>query len=346
MPPILRILDANANRAREALRVMEESARFILDDAPLTQELKTLRHDLAAALAPLSNLPYHRDTPADVGREAATPTEHRRDSAAEVALAAGKRLTEALRSLEEYAKALTDQVPTLSRDLETLRYRAYTLDQRLTTALATGRARQWRLCLLLTESHCAHHPWEAVLEGALDAGIDCIQVREKDLDAGTLFDRAREVVRRVAHRAAVIINDRADIALAAGADGVHLGQTDLPPREVRKLVGRQLLVGVSTSNLDQAKRALEEGADYCGVGPMFHTTTKQKDFLAGPNYLRDYLDWNCLPHLAIGGITPDNIHELVAAGVRGIAVSSAICAAADPGRVTRTLLGVLNRTTI
>ena len=135
----------------------------------------------------------------------------------------------------------------------------------------------------------------------------------------------------------MIINDRPDVALLAGADGVHLGQTDLAAPQVRRLVGRQLLIGVSTSNLTQAKRAQIEGADYCGVGPMFATTTKHKPVLAGPDYLKQYVAWNSLPHLAIGGITPANLPELVAAGARAVPLSRPLRAAADRAGVVRNM---------
>ncbi|MEO1236997.1 MAG: thiamine phosphate synthase, partial [Planctomycetota bacterium] len=170
----------------------------------------------------------------------------------------------------------------------------------------------------------------------LDAGVDCIQLREKDLEDADLLDRAAHVAQRCrAHGASAIVNDRPDLALLSNADGVHLGQTDLPPSEVRKLVGHQLLIGVSTANLDQAHAAKAGGADYVGIGPMFPTTTKHKPTLAGPAYLRAFLadhQLHDLPHLAIGGITPapGNLPELIEAGVRGIAVSSAVCASEDP----------------
>ena len=131
-------------------------------------------------------------------------------------------------------------------------------------------------------------------------------------------------------RTTIIINDRPDVALLSGAHGVHLGQGDLPCAEVRKLVGRQLIIGVSTSTVSQAKQALRDGADYCGVGPMFLTTTKHKDTIVGPEYLAQYLKWNKLPHLAIGGINANNIDQLIEVCVKGMAVSSAICTAAEP----------------
>ena len=143
------------------------------------------------------------------------------------------------------------------------------------------------------------------------------------------------------HGAAGVINDRPDIAISAGADGVHVGQEDLPVGAVRKIAGMSLLVGVSTTSMAQAMRAAREGADVCGVGPMFATSTKHKPTIAGAAYLREYLAEPAtagVPHVAIGGITPENVGELGAAGCRGVAVSGAVCGAAEPGEVCREIL--------
>jgi thiamine-phosphate pyrophosphorylase len=344
MPAVYRIIDANANRAREALRVMEEAARFILDHDALTAGIKALRHDLASALAGLSMLDANRDTPGDVGTTISTTAEMHRDSAAHVARAAGKRLSEALRAIEEYAKTLPTPAGTMpiAARVEQLRYRGYDIEQRLNAAMIGSAARQHRLCVLLTQSLCKTRRWADVLNACVDNGADCIQLREKELEAGPLMELAALTV-AICRPAGVtvIVNDRPDVALAAGADGVHLGQHDLPCNEVRKLVGTQLLVGVSTSKLAEAKLALEAGADYCGVGPMFPTTTKHKDVIAGPEYLREFVAWGKLPHLAIGGITPENLAPLIDAGVRGVAVSSVVCGGDDPAGVVRKLIAAL-----
>ncbi|MHC5022600.1 MAG: thiamine phosphate synthase [Planctomycetota bacterium] len=327
MPPVLRIIDANANRAREALRVMEEAARFLLDDEALTGELKQLRHDFAAALGRFDALDFHRDTPGDVGTTKTTEAERTRDSAAAVVIAAGKRLGEALRAIEEYGKTIDAD---FASTIESLRYRGYEVEQRLNLALGAGIARQWTVCILFSESLCVGQPWPDVAKSILQARPDCIQLREKDLDDDELLRRAQWLVQHATAGTSVIINDRPDIALLSGAHGVHVGQGDLSCADVRRLAGRQLIVGVSTSNLEEAKQAQRDGADYCGVGPMFPSTTKPKDEIAGPSYLREYVEWNGLPHLAIGGITPANIGRLVEAGARGVAVSSAVCTADDP----------------
>lgn len=343
---VLRILDVNANRAREALRVMEETARFILDDADLTNAIKTLRHDLATIFASIPNLSANRNIEDDVGKTLTTKREGRRDSIADVVTSACKRLSEALRVIEEYGKILNiEGAPTeFSRKIESTRYRGYELEKRLDRALSGCRSTQWRLCVLLTESLCAWHHWQYVLDAALDAGADCIQLREKEIDTSELLLRADITVARCRrYGASAIINDRPDVAQLAGADGVHLGQTDLPCFGVRKLFGHQLLIGVSTSTLTQAATALRNGADYCGVGPMFSTTTKSMGKIAGPVYFKSFITrFSVMPHLAIGGINPDNVAKLIHAGAKGVAVSSSICAAANPANVAKRFLRLLD----
>ena len=342
----VRILDANLNRAREALRVMEDIARLGLNDAPLAADLKDARHAVrplaeAAGLDSL-RLAAWRDTPGDVGVAFTTPAEQSRAGIRDIAVAAGKRAGEALRVTEETLKVLPAPASASSGAAKALRYRVYELERRLILALGAGRAPQWRLCILITESLCTHAPWEAVATEAVSAGADCLQLREKNLDGGELLARARRLVDLARPRGvSVIINDRPDIALLAGAHGVHLGQSDLSVLAARRICGADLLVGVSTTNLDQATRAAADGADYCGLGPMFATTTKHKPVLAGPAYLREYLagpQTARIPHLAIGGITADNARELARAGCRGVAVSSAVCAAQSPAQACAALL--------
>lgn len=330
---VTRLLDANANRAREAMRVMEDAARFLLDDATLSKSLKQLRHDFAAALAMLPTVIAQRDTPGDVGTGHTTKSESRRGSSRDVAVAAGKRLSEALRCLEEFGKLHS---PAFAAAMKQLRYRGYTLEQRLAARLTVPP--QWRLCLILTQSLCTERDGFEVARRCVDAGADCVQLREKNLDGGELLDRTARLVELCGERASVIVNDRPDVALLAGAAGVHLGQHDLPIERVRAWVGPSLWIGSSTHNLTEARRALAAGADYCGVGAIFPTATKARR-PSGLKYLRQFLAAHPgTPHLAIGGITPANIHEVAAAGARGIAVSSILCNAKNPGQITRQLL--------
>ena len=228
---IARIIDANFNRAREALRTLEDIARFHLNNEALVQGAKDLRHRLTGAIASLSPAMDSlerlaaRDTEADVGVALFNAGEFYRPGLREVAHAAVGRLSEALRSLEEAVKCVS---PEAAASIEAIRYAAYTLEKRIVLSMGTGRARQWRLCVLITESLCKHLPWEMVARAAVAGGADCLQLREKTPDDGELLARAK-LMTRIAHEggAAAIINDRPDIALLSGADGVHLGQTCL-----------------------------------------------------------------------------------------------------------------------
>lgn len=338
----LRILDANANRAREALRVLEDYARFALNHDALSAGLKQVRHDLAAATGPLlADAILCRDTPGDVGTDNKTAAETQRDDLAAVVTAAGKRLGEALRVIEEMLK-LADA--SSAGKIEAIRYRFYDLEQQIARAL--GRSRRMadvRLYVLITESACSG-PWLTVAEQAILGGADCLQLREKSLDGGELLARARtlvELCRR--YNVLCIINDRPDIAILSGADGVHVGQGDLPAAEVRRLVGGQMIVGVSTHRIEQAKQAVVDGADYIGVGPIFRSPTKPRDFAAGLEYARQVADAIRIPAVAIAGITLDNVDEVLACGIRAVAVTAAVAGAADPRRAAQHLKQKLAR---
>jgi thiamine-phosphate pyrophosphorylase len=351
-----RMLDANLNRAREGLRVLEDAARFALDDAALVARLKPLRHAISRvpdALAHPARLLASRDTDADVGTTIKTPQESSRDALPALISAASKRTTEALRVIEETLKvpgvlALATSVD-LPRTIEHARYALYQVERDLAHALAArarrDRPAQWRICVLITESLCTL-PWLDVARHAIDGGADCLQLREKSLDSADLLSRARALValaRQASTPVSIIINDRPDIALLARADGVHLGQTDLPITDVRHLARDHgtpdLLIGSSTHDLAEAHAAIAAGADYCGIGAMFTTTTKPRP-TSGLAYLQQYLADPALaptPHLAIGGISPDNIATLRTGGARAIAVSSCVCRASDPAAIVRSL---------
>jgi thiamine-phosphate pyrophosphorylase len=335
-----RILDANLNRAREAARVLEDIARFRLDRADLTRRAKMLRHSIARAGGVMDQLALAawRNTPADVGTKITTRFEGERPDCHALATANGARLCEALRVLEEAAKVLGD--PAASARFKKARYVAYSLERDLILALGSPRRRQWRLCVIVTESLC-RIPWCDVARAAFEAGAEAVQLREKGLPDSAVLARATELVRIARkYRGTAIINDRPDIALLAGADGVHVGRTDMPVPAARRIVGG-LLIGASCESVRDAVGALRAGADYLGLGAMFPTNTKTKETIAGPGLVRRVIRHRQLarvPHLVIGGITPDNIHAVVEAGACGVAVSACVCTAPNPERVCRRLL--------
>ena len=329
-PPgaVLRIIDANANRAREALRVMEDYARFVLNAQAVSADLKQLRHDLTEAIGSLlSDGIVFRNTEGDVGTSNKTTSELSRDSAAHVVTAAGKRLGEALRSLEEFTKTLS---PASAARIESIRYRFYVVEQTIALTLRPRRFDGVRLYVLITEAHCLGRPWQEVALQAIAGGADCLQLREKTLSGGECLRRAREFVGICRNANVVsIINDRVDVALAAEADGVHVGQEDLPVREVRRIMGRDKLIGVSTHALEQARQAVLDGADYIGVGTVYRSGTKTRDFIAGPGYAQEIAREISIPAVAIGGITPQNVDEVIATGIRAIAVTASVTEQVD-----------------
>lgn len=337
-----RVLDANFNRAREALRVLEDYCRFVLDDRFLTEEVKGLRHGLAEACGrlPPGLLLAGRDTPGDVGTTVSAAGEYDRGSPAQVAAVNVKRLQESLRSLEEYGKLFG---PQLGREVEAIRYRAYTLERAVVLGSeARGKLADARLYVLLTGSRCAASlDW--LIQRAAAGGATVFQLREKDLTDRELIERARNVRRWTRSAGALfIVNDRPDIARITDADGVHLGQDDLPVRDARQIVGPDALIGVSTHSLDQVRRAVLAGADYIGLGPTFPSRTKAFEDFPGLGFVRAATAETSLPAFALGGIGPENIGSVAAAGGRRVAVSGAICAADDPEPVARVLRAALD----
>ncbi len=330
MKEIYRILDASYNRAREAMRVAEDCGRFALNDPAITALAKNLRSELTETLKamPVDEMITSRDTPGDIGTEISSPTESMRENLKDVAAAACKRLTESLRTIEEYGKIVSpDQV--LNR--ERMRYNAYTLEQRIMSRIMVGsRLADVKLYVLITSSMCPGSARETA-RAAIAGGADVIQVREKDVSDAQFLALAAEM-RELADETGrmLIINDRPDIASLVGADGVHLGQTDLPIAEARRLLRPGAVVGRSCHDMRQVRAAVTEGADYISVGPMFETATKDAGPLAGPELLREATGHVDLPIVPIGGITAENVDVLIEAGAKRVAVCSTVCSADDP----------------
>ena len=338
-------MDANLNRAREALRVMEEYARLGLEDAALSAAAKGLRHALANAVreAGLTGLIAARDIASDVGCAIAGEGEYTRDSLAAVAVAAGKRLTEALRVIEEVGKI---RGPSFGAAVERIRYEAYDLEKRLAMRIdARSRFDDVRLYVLITESLCVSD-WSATAEEALCGGANALQLREKGLSDRVLLDRAKRLARTCHDRGALcIVNDRPDIAALAGADGVHVGQDDLPVAEARRVMGTDRIVGVSTHSVEQARAAIAVAPDYVAVGPIFETTTKPVGQIVSPALWSAVRGETSLPLAAIGGINAENAKALLKLGCRCICVCQAVVGAADVESAARRLRDLIDRYT-
>ncbi|MBS3733465.1 MAG: thiamine phosphate synthase [Phycisphaerae bacterium] len=338
MREVYRILDANFNRAREALRVVEDCGRFALNDPAITAMAKHMRSDLKDVLAemPADEMVTSRDTPGDIGTELTSPSEPTRSDLSDVARAACKRLSEALRTIEEYSKFVS---PEKVRTLERMRYDGYTLEQRVTgRLLVRTRFADVRLYLLIS-GVAAGGSVRQLARAAIAGGADALQLRERGLPDAMLLAVAAELRELTDEMGRMlIINDRPDIAAIVGADGVHLGQQDLPIAEARRLLRPGALVGRSTHSVAQAQAAVTEGADYLGVGPVFRTDTKDAGEPQGPQLYRAVADAvGDVPLVPIGGINAENVSDLVDAGAVRVAVSSAVCAADDPKAAARTI---------
>ena len=201
-----------------------------------------------------------------------------------------------------------------------------------------GRLRLPTLCLVTDRHQCGETELEAVVAAAIEGGVNVVQLREKDLPAGDLFSlgmRLREVTRG---KALLLINDRVDVAQACGADGVHLPENGLPTSIARWVMGRNALVGRSVHSAEAAAQAERDGADLVHLGTIFVSPSKPDSPPVGPALLREVVDAVSVPVLAVGGVTPENVGEAIAAGASGVAVISAICGADDPKAAAKALV--------
>lgn len=339
---VLRILDANANRAGEGLRVVEEYLRLALDDAHLAGLCKTLRHDLAEALTeiPCEQRQAARETSKDVGTHISTAGELRRADLSAVVAANLQRAEQSLRSLEEYAKIIS---PAVAPRFESLRYRLYTLEKAIgATREALQRLASARLYVLIDGGESLEQ-FVTLATGLVAAGVHLLQLRDKRLDDRRLIERARKLRELTSGTNTLfIMNDRPDLAVLARADGVHVGQEELSVKDARSIVGPKLLIGVSTHSLEQARQAVLDGASYLGVGPTFPSATKSFAAHTGLDLLRAVAAEIRLPAFAIGGIDRANLPDVLATGFRRVAVANAVAGAANSREAAQELLARLS----
>jgi thiamine-phosphate diphosphorylase len=180
--------------------------------------------------------------------------------------------------------------------------------------------------------------YEQVKE-ALENGVTCVQLREKELDESDFLKEAKQISTLCKeYKVPFIVNDNVNIAIACKADGIHIGQEDMELTNVRKLVGEDMIIGVSAHTVEEAIKAQEDGADYIGIGAVFATSTKTDVDVLSFETLRSICEAVDIPTVAIGGIKKDNICKLKGSGIDGVAVVSAIFAAKDIATATKELL--------
>ena len=341
---LYRILDANLDRAREGLRIVEEWCRFGLNDGLLTEQVKHLRQTLGGWHS--DAIRQSRDTPGDPGTTLSHPQEERRDTLQTVVQINCSRVQEALRVLEEYGKLHSQK---MAAECKQMRSQLYALDSQLmqplvalnardTPSVKTQRFRQ----LMAARTYLVTSPVPDILgvvEAALKGGIAMVQYREKSADDEERL-RIAQQMRALCHRydALFIVNDRVDIAAAADADGVHLGQQDMPMLAARQILGPDKIVGRSTTNPQELKRAIDEDADYIGVGPVHATPTKPGKAAAGNEYVGYAAEHATMPWFTIGGLNAENLGPTLAAGATRVAVVRALMEADNPTAIAQSLV--------
>jgi thiamine-phosphate pyrophosphorylase len=335
----LRMIDASLNRISEGLRFLEDIARLLLNEGTLTQQLKTMRHELVR-----SDWSFHqqlllaRNSASDVGANLEVEGEEKERAIPVMVMANSRRVQEALRTMEELTK-IPGGIPRLdSEKFKQARFCLYTIEQTLLSKLLrqdkmkqiTGVYVILDTMALKGRSHV-----EAAAQ-TIRGGAKVIQLRDKLLNKKELLPIAQELKKLcIEHKVLFIINDHLDLVLATDADGLHLGQSDLPINVARKLLPIGKILGISTTTVDQAVVAETQGVDYIAIGSIYPTLSKETTQLVGLNRLSQIRHAITLPLVAIGGITWDNVHNVLTAGANSVAIISAILWAEDIETATR-----------
>lgn len=344
---ILTLIDANLNRAREGMRVLEDYARFAIHVQSTATQLKQMRHRLVEAEYQLiqqgQSLLGARDVARDQGTSVTTAGEQNREGLQSLLTANSRRVQESLRSLEEFGKLIS---PGFSAIMKQLRYQAYDVEQQLSHTspeICNDRSQQLgnaQVYILLTESLCAL-PWKQTLDQILSADADIVQLREKHLSHTELERRARYFADACRNADVLsIINDNSGVAAKCDADGVHIGQDDESPESARAAIGPDRLLGISTHNSEQLVTA-GRFADYVGVGPVFSTSTKTFAEYAGLEFVQTASSTATVPWFAIGGINSENLKQLCESGASRVAVSGAVIGTETPGESVARLKSAL-----
>ncbi|MDD5288502.1 MAG: thiamine phosphate synthase [Dehalococcoidales bacterium] len=338
-PQTFRIIDASLNRAAEGLRFLEDAARFLLNDAGITEQLKTMRHTIVTSgWSFQKQLVQSRDSEGDVGAN------HKIEPGSKdlplAIVANSRRVQEALRTLEELAKVTGEALPVNAEQFQQVRFDLYTIEKNLIARLLRqDKAKRITglYAIIDTQALKGRNHLE-VTQQVISGGAKIIQLRDKTTEKKPLLGIAREMKNLCAQNNALfIMNDALDIALAVEADGLHIGQEDMPVQVARKLAPIDMLVGCSVFTAEQAQQAIAEGADYVAVGAVFPTPSKDT-VVVGLDALQRVRQAVSVPLVAIGGITSENVVRVKKAGTDSVAVISAILGAESPENATREII--------
>jgi len=344
MKNIYRIIDANANRISEGLRTLEDHFRFASPDKILNENIRNLRHIVRNSLKEFDGIMISsRESLNDNGLVLSQSSDTgKRSSVKEFVTANFKRVEEALRSVEESLKLINEN--DKSKSIEMIRFSIYDLEKQAVSKLNKNLPEG--IYGITAEEFSKGRSNLYVAKEMISAGIKMIQYREKEdrKSRKVMLEECLEIRKITKDAGALfIVNDYLDIAILSEADGIHCGQNDLSVSDIRRL-SSDLMIGISTETPEQGKKAISDGADYIGIGPVFKTNTK-KDVCApvGLDYL-NYASKNInIPFVAIGGIKENNIEQVLSAGCSTIAIISEITGADDIKAKVNKLNEIINK---
>tara|TARA_Y100001933_G_scaffold142923_1_gene141792 strand:- start:121 stop:1176 length:1056 start_codon:yes stop_codon:yes gene_type:complete len=335
---IAQIIDANLDRAREGLRVLEDWARFALGRKDLVKSCKNFRQILGKHHLKIykNSRNFINDTSAGLSH----PEQAKRNNASSIISSNAARVQEALRVIEEFSRDHNQDLCKISSDM---RYEIYKLEIVLLEAHSN-----YSLLKILSENDLYFITLETEnlfekIKQILEGGVKIIQLRckqGKDSDNLKFAIKVRELCNNFG--ALFLINDRVDIALACNADGVHLGQDDMDIKSVRNILGFSKIIGISASNDLDIKKAIQDGCDYLGIGPVFKTTTKKGKVPLGIDTLKLLTKDISIPWFAIGGIKQENISLLKENNICKIAIISDLINSKNPKEKAIMLIKSLN----
>ena len=327
-------MDANLNRLSESLKIIEDIIRFSIKDKILLGKVRKLRQDflMVKKSLPLARIIGYRDSKMDPGRKVSFDKSSR-NSAIDIVISNFTRAKESSRILEEIFKTI---YPKLTGTIKTMRFRIYDIEK--SVIVHFQKAFDPRMCVLLDTVFIRRYQLKQILEILGKNNATMIQLRVKMKSDKEFLSYALAIRKMIrTQKIRFIVNDRIDIASVCGADGVHLGQKDLPIRAARDILGDSAIIGLSVHNIAQAKKAEREGADYLGVGSVFRTHTKPDAKICGLRRLKTICRSVEIPVIGIGGINCDNYKSILEAGAAGIAVASYLFKDGDLAKNLRSL---------
>ena len=329
-----RIIDCNINRVCEGLRVLEDITRFYYNSEDQSKVLKDLRHKIRDISKNYEiKLLENRDPQTDIGPLISQKLNLTKNSNINSLIMANfKRVQEGLRTLEEV---------TENKDFEKFRYLSYQIEKDVNSL-------RYKITLpsiygITFSRNSLNRSNIEIVKEMIKSGIKIIQYREKDLTLKQMLEECY-IIRRLTKASDVtfIVNDHIDIAKIVDADGVHIGQDDLPIKDVRSILGNRKIIGLSTHSQKQALQAVRDGADYIGVGPIYRTKTKDN---VCPPVGYNYLEWVSknidLPFVAVGGIKRSNLAQIIKRNAKSVALVSEITGSLDIEKTVKEILEII-----